>query len=445
VLAGENGAGKSTLIRILSGTLTDFEGELVVRGSIATIHQELSLVEPMSVLDNLFLGEARGLFAFHSPQRRLDAAKRVLALMELDLDPHTPVESLPLAVRQLVEIARALGRDASVLVMDEPTSALSEPDVKRLFSTVERLKSEGRAIVFITHRLEEIFALADRITVLRDGRHVLTEPATALDPQKLVRAMVGRELGTRTTESHQNTRSLFAVRGLTLKPTLTDVSFELGAGEVVGIAGLRGSGVTELLHALSGATPSPFSGEALLDGKRYRPLTPEAALRAGVVLLPSDRRASVFSELSVRENGSLSSLGGLTHWGFVNRERERSAVAESAKRVALSAALETLAGSLSGGNQQKVALTRCLLARPRIVLCDEPTRGIDVAAKADVHALIRKLAGQGLGILFTSSELDELVALSDRVLVFSRGRLVETLGPGAARSTILQLAMGASA
>jgi ABC-type sugar transport system ATPase subunit len=463
VLAGENGAGKSTLIKILSGALPEFEGQLLVNGAvqrfrspddaarakIATIHQELSLVEPMSVVDNLFLGERPGLFSLASPAARLADAKRVLALMELDVDPRTPVERLPLSVRQLVEIARAIARDARVLVMDEPTSALSEPDARRLFEQVRRLRDEGRGVVFISHRMQEIFALADRITVLRDGTRVLTAPSRELDAQKLVNAMVGRVLEpaqVRSSVAHDD--ALLVVKGLSLRDTkseralLDGVSFELRAGEVVGVAGLRGSGASELLHTLVGATPHAFAGEARLLGNAFAPGSPREALLAGAMLLPSDRRASVFPWLSVRENASLSSLEQASVWGFVQRKREDARVVELGKRVAITASLEALAGSLSGGNQQKVAIARCLLAQPKLLLCDEPTRGIDVAAKADVHALIRELARQGLGILFGSSELDELSVQCDRVLVFHRGRLVRQLGAGEAPATILALAMG---
>lgn len=465
VLAGENGAGKSTLIKILSGALSDFEGDLLVNGEprrfrstddaaiakIATIHQELSLVESMSVVDNLFLGERPGLFSLASPASRIGAAKRVLSLMDLDLDPRTPVELLPLSVRQLVEISRALGRDAKVLVMDEPTSALSEPDARRLFESIRRLRDEGRGIVFISHRLEEIFELADRITVLRDGALVLTRNRSELDSEKLVRAMVGRDVRAGDSVSRlRATQPLLSVTGLglsdakTSRQLLDDVSFEVGAGEVVGVAGLRGSGASELLHALVAATPRGFTGKASLDGKDYRPRSPRDALVSGAVLLPSDRRASVFPWLSIRENAALSSLDRTSAFGFVDTKKERNRVGELATKLSITASIEALAGSLSGGNQQKVAISRCLLSQPKLVLCDEPTRGIDVAAKADVHALIRELAQRGLGILFTSSELDELSALCDRVLVFFRGRLIETLGAGQPSATILGHAMGAA-
>jgi len=465
VLAGENGAGKSTLIKILSGALSEFDGELLVNGEprrfrsaddaarakIATIHQELSLVESMSVADNLFLGERPLLFSLSSPASRLEAAKRVLSLMDLELDPRMPVELLPLSVRQLVEIARALGRNANVLIMDEPTSALSEPDARRLFESIRRLRDEGRGIVFISHRMEEIFELADRITVLRDGARVLTQSRAELDSAKLVQAMVGREVRAVGSMSRPGTtKPLLSVKNLGLceakssRTLLANVSFELGAGEVVGVAGLRGSGASELLHALVGATPREFTGEVSLDGRAYRPVSPRDALVSGAVLLPSDRRASVFPWSSIRENASLSSLERTSVLGFVDRARERIRVGELAKKLSIVASIEALAGSLSGGNQQKVAISRCLLAQPKLILCDEPTRGIDVAAKADVHALIRELAEGGLGILFTSSELDELSALCDRVLVFSRGRLVQTLGAGEARATILGHAMGAA-
>jgi ribose transport system ATP-binding protein len=466
VLAGENGAGKSTLIRIIAGALTSYEGRLLVTGrearfrtprdatrsGIATIHQELSLIGELSVVDNLFLGEDSSPLSTYRSSTRVAEARKVLAQLELDIDPSLLVETLPLSVRQLVEIARALARDARVLVMDEPTSALSELEAERLFGHVERLRGAGRGIVYISHRMEEIFRLADRITVLRDGRRVLTAPRAELGPERLVEHMVGRTLGARSERVEQRAgRRLLDVRGLGLQATgggrrlLDDVSFELGSGEVLGLAGLQGSGASELLHALFGSTPLPPSGRVSLGGEEYSPASPREAIARGVILLASDRGSSTLSAMSVRANATLSSLGRFSRLGFVAGARERDAVSEVTLGLKLSApSLDAAVESLSGGNQQKVALARCLLANPKLLLLDDPTRGIDVAAKTDVHALIRRSARAGTAVLLVASELDELIDVSDRVLVLSRGRVVASLGRHELeRSRLLSLCMGA--
>jgi len=466
VLAGENGAGKSTLIRIIAGALTEYQGRLLVAGrasrfrtprdatrsGIATIHQELSLIGQLSVADNLFLGEDASLLAGYRGAHRVTDARKILAQLELDIDPSQPVETLPLSVRQLVEIARALARDARVLVMDEPTSALSEPEAERLFGHIERLRSAGRGIVYISHRMEEIFRLADRITVLRDGRRVITANRSELDAERLVEHMVGRALKARSESSeHPAGRPFLDVHGLALQATgggrrlLDDVSFELESGEVLGLAGLQGSGTSDLLHALFGSTPLPASGRITLEGQPYAAGSPREAIGRGVILLASDRRSSTLSAMSVRANATLSSLGRFSRLGFVSGARERDAVSEVALGLRLSApSLDAAAESLSGGNQQKVALARCLLAKPKLLLLDDPTRGIDVAAKADVHALIRRLARAGTAVLWVASELDELIDVSDRVLVLSRGRRVASLDRRELeRSRLLSLCMGA--
>ena len=462
-MAGENGAGKSTLIKILSGVHEDYGGELVVDGrtrrfaspvaatkaGIATIHQELSLVGSLSVVDNLMFGSDEPAY---SPIARGAARRRAEALLStlgLHVDPEAPVETFGFAERQLFEIARALGRNARVFVMDEPTSALAEPEAERLFRRIEELVANGASVVYISHRLEEMFRLATRITVLRDGRHVFTRLASEVTHAALVEGMLGR-CSREPTPSHSPIPSespLFSARNLGLPgAAFREVNFELGRGEIVGVAGLEGSGAGALLHALFGAL-NGLEGTAHLAGDVYVPSSPRAAFAAGVALVPGDREASVLPTLRVVDNATLSSLARYSPRWLVDLERERLDAERQGARLRLRAAsLDAPAGTLSGGNQQKLALLRCLLTEPRMLLLDDPTRGVDVGAKAEIHELLRELARGGMGILFRSTELDELLAVADRVLVFSRGRLAATLaGSELTRERILERMLGAAA
>jgi ribose transport system ATP-binding protein len=461
VLAGENGAGKSTLIRILSGAVTQFHGELLLEGKaerfgspaearaagIATIHQELSLVESLSVADNLALGTRGAPFGPYLPERARARARELLAVVGLELDPRRLVGELPLGERQLVEVARALGEQARVLIMDEPTSALSESEVELLFARTERLRDQGTAIVFISHRLEEIYAIADRITVLRDGAVVAHGRAEELGRRDLIAAMVGREFEEpKTLGPAHSAEPLLEVRELRAWDASGErahgVSFTLCRGEILGLTGLRGSGTSDVLRALVGIEAA--AGAIELEGRPYRPKDPRAAIRAGMVLVGNDRRLTVFPELNVCDNLTLSSLPRWSRWGFVERARAAGATAEFVKRLGVVAAsIASPARTLSGGNQQKVALGRCLLCEPRVLLLDEPTRGIDVGAKAQIHALIRQVAADGLGAVVVSSELDELFILADRVLVLSAGKTVAQFERTEySRERVLAAAMG---
>jgi ABC-type sugar transport system ATPase subunit len=463
VVAGENGAGKSTLIRVIAGAIDDYAGELRLDGrrvrfaspaaavaqGIATIHQELSLVPALSVADNFELVRPGRAFAPLTRKAAREHALTALRKLELSLDPDVLVEELSVAERQLVEIARALAGRVRVLVMDEPTSALAEPDTLRLMTLVERLKHDGIGIMYISHRLDEIFRLADRITVLRDGQRVFTRPARELAHDELVNAMVGRA-GTVTPAGRRETSAptRLAVRRMERSGPrpLGPLDFELRAGELVGLAGVEGSGASTLLHALFGDAPG-VSAELELDGRAYVPENPRAALARGVALLASDRHSSVLAELSVLHNATLSSLRAWSQFALLSDAAERRAAAPEISRVKLKApSLDAAAGALSGGNQQKTALVRCLLARPRMLLLDDPTRGIDVVARADVHELLREVASNGTSILFRSTDLGELVALAERVLVLVRGRHVATLAHGELdRERLLALMMGAAA
>jgi ABC-type sugar transport system ATPase subunit len=463
VLAGENGAGKSTLIKILSGVYQDYEGALSIEGErrrfaspaaatdagIATIHQELSLVGSLSAIDNLLLGASGHAFTPIARRAARAHAETLLRSLELAVDLDAPVETLGFAERQLLEIARALGRNARVLVMDEPTSALAEPEVERLFSRIERLVADGTSIVYISHRLEEMYRLAKRITVLRDGRRVLTRPVSELSKHELIEAMVGRAARGPGPEREKTAAgpALLRTRRLTHPEGLfQDVDFELGAGEIVGVAGLQGSGAGALLHALFGDAGA-LEGTVLVSGKPYVPSSARAAFERGIALVPGDRAASVLPQASVVENATLSSLARYSPRGFVERKRERSDVALEGARLSLkSPSLDAPAGALSGGNQQKLALLRCLLTKPRVLLLDDPTRGVDVGAKAEIHALLHELAQDGIGILLHGTELDELVSVAHRVLVFYRGRLVASFRQKElTRERLLASMMGAAA
>ncbi len=436
VLAGANGAGKSTLIKLLSGVYDDYEGELsldgravrfaspleAARAGIATIHQELSLVPTLSVADNLWLTQPGSALSWTSGKAATAHAERACERVDLRIDPDTLVESLAVGDRQLLEIARALTLPSlRVLILDEPTSALSDPAASRLFSHLERLRQQGLAIVYISHRMTEIHHLADRITVLRDGRHVLTRKRGELDEADLVRAMVGRDPATAhaAVASRPGTVRL-AVQNLALGAGT--VSFELGEGEVLGVAGLVGSLASELLHRLFAA--SPLSGEVTLDGEPYAPHDPMEALGRGVALLASDRALSVLPDLSLLDNATLSSLPRFCRFGFVDRARQREQVTEQATALALRpASWDRDARQLSGGNQQKLAWLRCLMTNPRVLLLDDPTRGIDVGARGEIYARVTELTARGIAVLVYSSDLDELCRICDRVLCLHRGRI----------------------
>ena len=446
VLAGENGAGKSTLIRILSGVHQPDAGELRVDGrlvhfrdprdarahGIATIHQELSLVPVLSTTDNFLLARpAAALGRISRPEARVRAA-RALAELGLELDLELPVEQLSLAERQLLEIARALDGEARVLVMDEPTSALSEREAERLFAVIERLRAAKKSVLYISHRMQEIYRLADRITVLRDGERVLTALASELPREALVEALLGRTLTSApraAAATHDELRAVrLAVSGLhTASPALAGVDFTLERGEILGLSGVLGSGASECVHALFGNLPlanGANGGRITFDGAAYVPSTPRAALARGLALVASDRERSVLRNLSVVENATLSSLARYSPYGVIAHHEEHAAVERELAPLRLKASsLDTRVETLSGGNQQKVALARCLLARPRLLLLDDPTRGIDLGAKHDLYQRLRALAATGTSILLYSSELDELCAVCDRVLALFRGRI----------------------
>ena len=459
VLCGENGAGKSTLVKILCGVHTDFSGELRVRGAravfrspadarsagVAVIHQELSLIGPMSIADNLFLGrEIRRKGLVDRSQERLLSA-RLLAEVGLDLDPDVEVATLPISVQQRLEIARALAFDADVIIMDEPTSALHEAEAELLFASIKKLCEKGRGVVYISHRMQEIYAIADRITVLRDGKSIGTALPSDLPEPRLVQWMIGRDAPLRASApSSARDAPRLEVRRF----GGGELSFRVRQGEILGIAGLRGSGNTELLQGLFGSLGPVHQGDVALDGEPFVIDGPARSIERGVILLTSDRKATgLFSDLNVIENATLSSLDRFSSRGFIHKDEERRRVTALVPRLRLAApSLDAPAGVLSGGGQQKVYLARCLLAAPKVLLLDEPTRGVDIVAKADIHALLRETAALGVSILLITSEMEELLALSDRVLVMHRGRKTAELDRAEATpERVLRAALGQEA
>ena len=458
-LIGENGAGKSTLMKIVAGVCAPDTGELRLEGrplrlgsprhalecGIAMIHQELNLMPSMSVAENIWIRRepvnALGLIRHRELERR---TRVLLERLALDIDPRTELGRLPIAARQMVEIARALSYGARVLVMDEPTSALTERDAERLFALIRELRAQGTGVFYVTHRIEELFALADEISVLRDGRRVGTESPGNLSRERLIRMMVGRELAAPPPSPPAVPGPvLLAARGLGGAGRFSDVSFDLHEGEILGVAGLVGSGRSELARALFGLEPADV-GEIRLAGEAVRIAAPPAAIGRGVGFVTEDRKESgCFPGLSVLENLEIVALardfsrGGLVRGGAARRACEAMVSALRVKTPGLGERID----NLSGGNQQKVLLGRWLLTRPRILILDEPTRGVDVGAKAEIHQLIARLTAEGTAVLMISSEMPELLALSHRVMVMRAGRVAGVLERAAAtQERIMELA-----
>jgi ABC-type sugar transport system ATPase subunit len=452
-IVGENGAGKSTLMKILSGVYTADRGALTLdseplhlkstrdardRG-IAIIHQELNLIPELSIAENIYLGrEPRTPWGTLDRRRMIAWSRQLLLRLDLTVDPRRAISSLRIGEQQLVEVAKALSFDARLLILDEPTSALSANEIGRLFAVIRSLKQHGVTMVYISHKFEEIFALADTVTVLRDGRHVATMEATKTDEAELVRLMVGREL-TDLFPKQVTTIGAPVLRvqhlawhppAARLRRSLHDISFDLRAGEILGVAGLMGSGRTELLETIFGVHPRrEVRGVATIDDRPTRPRTPRQALRRRIAFVTEDRKSqSLVVMLSVATNTTLAALRTFCRGGFVRHGQERAAVNDLIHRLRIRTPNPGVRVEvLSGGNQQKVAIAKCLLTGPRVLLLDEPTRGIDVGAKAEIYGLMSHLAASGTAILMASSELPELLAMCDRVLVMREGRLVSVL------------------
>lgn len=466
VLAGENGAGKSTLIKILGGVHTDFEGTIEIAGravrprspleaaalGVAIIFQEFALVPTLSVAENIFLGRPLTRRGFVDRAAQRATARRLLAQLGLELDVDRRVEELSLAQQQLTEVAKALAREARILVMDEPTSALSAPEAEKLFGLIADLKARGCSIVYITHKMDEIERLADRICVLRDGEHVGTAPAAELPPARLVKWMVGRAVEEQfprhvapSGPERLRVEQFSVWRGR--RVVVEQVSFHVAAGEILGVAGLQGSGASDLLAGLFGAYGRTVRGRVWLNGRPLEIASPRRAIDQGLAWLTNDRKATgLVLPLSIIANATLADLPRLSLGGWRRPARELAATRELATTLRLRAAsLELEVEALSGGNQQKVVLAKWLQTRPQLLLLDEPTRGIDVGTKREIYQLLNALTEHGLAILLITSELPELLALSDRILVLHRGRVTAELGRAEATpERVMAAAMGSA-
>ena len=443
-LVGENGAGKSTLVRIIAGVISADAGRMSLEGrevairspsdarqlGIAVVHQDFDLAPNLTVAENLVLGaEPQWLPSFVHRRRERDMALRQLAAVGLAIDPHALVGQLGVAQRQLVAIARSISTPVRLLVLDEPTSTLAADDIEHLLGVLGRQRAAGTAILFISHKLDEVFRVSDRISVFRDGRNAGTRETAGTDRGEIISMMVGRELASRRRRDvPAGEAMLLGVRGLRARGLRGPVSLSLRAGEILGLYGLKGAGRIDLLRALFGLE-APEAGEIRLDGKLLRIRSPADAIRAGIGWVCRDRKElGLFGNLDLKENLSIAALDSVARGGFIDPRAERKAVREYVSRLGIrTTGPDQAITTLSGGNQQKVLLARWLLCAPKILILDEPTVGIDVGAKSEIYALMHELSAKGLSILLVSSELPEVLALSDRILVMHEGALVGAL------------------
>lgn len=451
-LCGENGAGKSTLIKLLSGVhpYGSYEGELLVEdqpvqfhstadseaAGIAVIHQELALVDELTVAENIFLGAEPRRFGLIDWGRVYREARVLLDRFKVDIDPSARCEQLGIGQKQLVEIVKALGKQSRVLILDEPTAALAEHEVQVLLEILRDLRARGMACVYISHKLEEVFAIADRITVLRDGSSVITQPVAAMDKAEVIRHMVGRDLHDLFPRrvragAAEGAAPMLRVRDLTVAhphtraSVLHGISFDVKPGEVLGIGGLMGAGRSELLMHLFGAWGTRRAGSVELLGESLREEPPEEMIRRGLVLVSEDRRRyGLVLGQTINFNLSLSSIRGLAPRGLIDARREHQENGKLFASLRVKApSLDAEVGKLSGGNQQKVVIGKALLAEPRVVFLDEPTRGIDVGAKLEIYEIVNQLTDAGKAVVLVSSELPELLGMSDRILMLHEGRV----------------------
>ncbi len=439
-LMGENGAGKSTLMKVLAGIYRADEGRIELDGQevhvpdsatalrlgIAMIHQELSPVPAMMVAENIYLGrEPVNRFGLVDKRRMIADAQAVFDKWQIDINPRRVMRTLSVAQMQMVEIAKAISTDARLIIMDEPTSAISEREVAHLHRMIRSLKESGVAVIYITHKMDEVFKIADKVTVFRDGKHVATLPASELDRQKLITLMVGRELTHLFPKEDVAIGDVvMSVRGLTRHGVISDITFDLRRGEILGLAGLMGAGRTEVLEAIFGVTKVD-AGEIEINGKAVAIKSPSDAIDAGMGLLTEDRKLTgIMGALSVRDNMTIANLNRFSPGGILRkRQMEAACVAQRDALAIKTPSLAQLIKNLSGGNQQKVLVSRWLLTLPDVLMIDEPTRGIDVGAKSEIHRLMSGLAKEGKAILMVSSEMPEILGMSDRVLVMAGGRI----------------------
>jgi ribose transport system ATP-binding protein len=452
-IIGENGAGKSTLMKIFSGVHTQYEGEIFLDGrlvkfantreaeeaGIAIIHQELNLVPYLSISENIFLGrELTTVLGVLDKKQMRERSKELLDRLNMDVDPDTKIAALKVGQQQMVEIARALFSNASVIIMDEPTSAISDKEVEQLFSIIRQLRSEGRTVVYISHKLKELFTIADRFIVLRDGATIDAGEMAAITQDELIQKMTGRKLSmAKTGKTGMGAPELLRVEKISLRHpelantmVLSGISFKLHKGEILGIYGLMGAGRTELLECLFGLHPKNAMGKIFVNGQVRKIKSPVDAIAAGLALVPEDRKLQgLVLEQSVKSNISITILQELERWGLVLSEtKERSLADKFISKLGIkTSSQQNAAKNLSGGNQQKIVLAKWLATQPQVLLLDEPTRGIDINAKSEIYKLMKNLASEGMGIVMVSSELPEILAVSDRVLVICEGELTANI------------------
>jgi ribose transport system ATP-binding protein len=443
-LLGENGAGKSTLMKILSGVYIKDGGSMEIFGKkvdfltpvtaqkmgIAIINQELNLCDHLTVAQNIFLGRELITNGILSDKHMNAEAHKILEKFQIDINPETVVGDLPVSKKQLVEIAKALSTDAKILIMDEPTSALTSKEINNLFAIIKRLKAQGCGIVYISHRLEELQYIVDRVMILRDGKYITTMDFKATTLSEIISYMVGREITEKFPRVEEKVgEEIFEVRNLNAGRMVRNISFSLYKGEILGIAGLMGAGRTETTRAIFGADPKE-SGQIFIDGEEVRIRRPMDAIKAGLVLVPEDRaKNGLCTKLSVKENITLPNLDIIaSKLGLVNRKKEEKITETSIKNFDIKLAnAEVLADSLSGGNQQKVIVSKWLARNSKVIMFDEPTRGIDVASKVEIYQIMNDLKSKGIGVLFVSSELPEILGISDRILVMADGKITKEL------------------
>jgi ribose transport system ATP-binding protein len=460
-LMGENGAGKSTLMKVLAGAHQPDSGQIFLEGNpvvletpqkamglgINIIYQELNLVPQMSVAENIYLGREpqSGFGGWVNARKMHDDAQQVMESLGARIDVRKPVGQLPVAQQQMVEIAKATSRQSRIIAMDEPSATLTDHELENLWRLIRQLKEAGVSIIYISHRMEEVFAIADRVTVLRDGTTIGTSEISEVTPGSLIQMMVGRTLEeTYPKEVTPPGEPVLEVRGLSRHGVLENIDLTVRKGEIVALAGLVGSGRTEIARCLFGADPYD-AGEILLDGKPLKPQSPRDAIQAGIGMVTEDRKAQgLVLGMSVRENTSLAALPSLASLGFVDRQKEKQEAQDYVTRMGTrTPSIEQRVRNLSGGNQQKVVLSKWLLTQSKLLIVDEPTRGIDVGAKAEIYRLMNALTAEGIGILMISSELPEVLGMADRIYVVREGRITGELSrEEATQEKIGMLALG---
>lgn len=457
-LLGENGAGKSTLMKILSGVYTRDEGTMQIFGKecgnltpkqaqemgVAIIHQELNMCRHLSIAENMFLGREKRKGIILSDQEMEREAKAVLDELKIDLDPKQVVGDLPVSKQQMVEIAKALSFQAKVLIMDEPTSALTSKEIDDLFRIIKDLRSKGCGIVYISHRLEELQHIVDRVTIMRDGQYITEMNFADATMDEIIAHMVGREIKEKFPHVEcPKGKKIFEVKNLNAGRMVRDINFSLYEGEIVGFAGLMGAGRTETTRAIFGIDPKE-GGEIILDGNQVTIRKPEDAIKAGIVLAPEDRKKDgLCTKLSIRHNIALPNLDLICDkLGVVRNKKEEEMCEQAVQNLKIKTPnVDVLAGNLSGGNQQKVVVGKWLARNSRVVIFDEPTRGIDVAAKVEIYHLMNSLKKSGIAVMFVSSEMPEVMGIADRIIVMCDGRITgELAAKGATQNEILMLA-----